>query len=120
MGKTKRYIEEKRSYPRLRRLYLISYINKEGDRQITPVSMGRTLDISPIGVRVEVFQQIGLESKMEMEIGVEESNPDRKEAEPSLSDVPLDFREAHAHDHDEHHYSYEDLYGQPEHSIVEK
>ncbi len=73
MGKTKNNMEERRSYPRLKRLYLISYINKEEDRQISPVSMGRTLDISPTGVRVEVFQQINLKSHMEMEIGIDES-----------------------------------------------
>ena len=73
MGKTENNMEEKRGYPRLKRLYLISYINKKGDRQISPVSMGRTLDISSTGVRVEVFQQTAPKTLMEMEIGVDES-----------------------------------------------
>ena len=73
MDKTKNNIEEKRSYPRLKRLYLISYINKEGDRQISPVSMGRTIDISQAGARLEVFQQIQPESHVEMEIAIDES-----------------------------------------------
>ncbi len=73
MGKTKNSMEERRIYPRLKRLYLISYINKEEGRQISPVSMGRTLDISPTGVRVEIFQEMNLKSHMEMEIGIGES-----------------------------------------------
>ena len=35
--------------------------------------MGRTLDISSTGVRVEVFQQTAPKTLMEMEIGVDES-----------------------------------------------
>jgi len=66
-------IEEKRGYPRVKNLYLVSYIHKEAGRQIAPVSMGRTLDISPSGVRLEVFQQIKAESEMEMEIALEDS-----------------------------------------------
>jgi len=73
MGKIKGNPEEKRDYPRVNKLYLISYIPKEGGRQTSPVSMGRTLDISPSGVRIEVFQPINVESEMEMEIAMEDS-----------------------------------------------
>ena len=61
-------IQEKMGYPRVKKLFLISYINKEEGRQISPVSMGRTLDVSPSGVRVEVFQRIGINSQMELDI----------------------------------------------------
>ena len=73
MDKTKDNPEEKRNYPRVNKLYLISYIAKEGGRQTSPVSMGRTLDISPSGVRIEVFQQINVGSEMELEIAMEDT-----------------------------------------------
>ncbi len=66
-------IQEKRKYPRLKSLHLLSYINKEQGVQKCGVSMARTLDISPAGVRVEVYQSINPDSEMEMEIAVEES-----------------------------------------------
>ena len=65
---------EKRGYPRIKKLYLISYINKVEGHQVSPVSMGRTLDISQTGVRVEVYQHIKVDSTMEMEIGLREFN----------------------------------------------
>ena len=65
---------EKRRYPRVKKLYLISYINKAEGQQTSPVSMGRTLDISPIGVRVEVYRDIKIDSIMEMEIDLKEFN----------------------------------------------
>jgi len=36
--------------------------------------MGRTLDISPVGVRIEVYRDIKIDSIMEMEIGLKELN----------------------------------------------
>jgi len=65
---------EKRSYPRIKKLYLISYVNKTEGHQTSPVSMGRTLDISPVGVRIEVYRDIKIDSIMEMEIGLKELN----------------------------------------------
>lgn len=65
---------EKRSYPRVKKLYLISYVNRTEGHQTSPVSMGRTLDISPVGVRVEVYRNINIDSIMEMEIGLKEFN----------------------------------------------
>ncbi len=73
MDKMKNNTEEKREYPRVNKLYLISYIPKERGRQTSPVSMGRTLDISPSGVRIEVFQQVNVESEMELEIAMEDT-----------------------------------------------
>ncbi|HDM75401.1 MAG TPA: PilZ domain-containing protein [Deltaproteobacteria bacterium] len=66
-------IREKRKYPRLKSLHLLSYINKEQGVQKCGVSMARTLDISPAGVRVEVYQSINPDSEMEMEIAVDEN-----------------------------------------------
>jgi hypothetical protein len=62
--------KERRRYPRLQGLYLLSYINKEGGVQKTGVSMARTINISPMGVGVEVYEAINCDSVMEMEIAV--------------------------------------------------
>ncbi|SPD73077.1 hypothetical protein PITCH_A1670020 [uncultured Desulfobacterium sp.] len=67
-------IQERRGYPRVKKLYLLSYVNKESGRQVSPVLMGRTLDVSPSGVRVEVFQRIGINSEMELEIACNEES----------------------------------------------
>jgi len=61
---------EKRRFPRVKKLYLLSYVNRLEGRQTSPVSIGRTLDISPAGIRIEVFQDIEIDSEMEMEIGL--------------------------------------------------
>lgn len=76
MGNEENGNTEKRSSPRLKKLYLISYRSEvEGQQhQSAPVSMGRTLDISQTGVRVEVYRDIKVDSKMEMEIGLKEFN----------------------------------------------
>lgn len=66
-------IHEKRRFARLKSLYLISYVNKEKGVQRCGISMARTLDISPAGVRVEVYQQVNPDSIMEMEIAIEET-----------------------------------------------
>ncbi|MBW1682274.1 MAG: PilZ domain-containing protein [Deltaproteobacteria bacterium] len=63
---------ERRRYPRVRTLRLLSYVNREDDEQKTGVSMARTLDVSPAGVRVEVHEPVSPGSLMEMEIAVEE------------------------------------------------
>ena len=65
--------EERRRHPRLESLYLVSYINKEGDIQKTGVSMARTINISPAGVGVEVHQPINRDSRMEMEIAIKDA-----------------------------------------------
>lgn len=65
--------KEKRVYPRVRKLYLISYINESKGRQTSPVSLGRTLDVSPMGVRVEIHQNIEPATSIEVEIGLNES-----------------------------------------------
>jgi hypothetical protein len=72
MGTREEVVRERRRYPRLKSLHLISYINKEGEVQKTGVSMARTVNFSPAGVGVEVYQPINNDSLMEMEIAVKE------------------------------------------------
>ena len=63
---------QRRYYPRVNKLCFISYVNREGDVQKTPVSLGRTLNISISGVGMEVYQELAVDSFMEMEIAVNE------------------------------------------------
>jgi hypothetical protein len=58
--------------PRLNKLSFLSFINREGAEQKTPVSLGRTLNISQTGVGIEVFQEVASGSIMEMEIALSE------------------------------------------------
>ena len=71
MGNEAKDKKEKRGYPRVKKLYLISFSKVEG-RQSSPISMGRTLDVSPTGVRVETYQNIKINTRMEMQIGLNE------------------------------------------------
>jgi len=66
--------EEKRRFARLNILYLISYVSKEDGVQQTPVSMGRVLDISPGGVRVEVYEEVDKGAEMELDIAIGETS----------------------------------------------
>ena len=61
---------ERRRHPRLESLYLVSYVSREGDVQKSGVSMARTVNISPAGVAVEVYQSLALHSRIEMEIAI--------------------------------------------------
>jgi hypothetical protein len=72
MGKEEGSKKERRHYPRLQSLYLVSYINKEGEVQKSGVSMAKTINISPAGAGVEVYQPVGVDSRMEMEIAIKE------------------------------------------------
>ncbi len=59
--------DEPRQSPRVSKLFLTSYINRDEEGQKTPVSLGRTLNISRTGVGMEVFQEIGAGSVMDLE-----------------------------------------------------
>jgi hypothetical protein len=72
MSKGEKSTKERRRYPRLQALYLLSYVNKEGGAQKTGVSMARTINISPAGVAVEVYEGINRDSTMEMEIAIKD------------------------------------------------
>ena len=62
-----------RRFPRVGKLCLIAYVNREGEEQRTPVSLGRVLDVSPAGVGIEVFDEVKAGSVMEMEIDLQDS-----------------------------------------------
>jgi len=64
---------DRRLHPRIDSLHLISYVNKEDGVQQTPVSVGRVLDISAGGARIEVLQDIAVDSEMEMDVAIRET-----------------------------------------------
>ena len=68
----------KRREPRVNKLFLTAYINREGEEQKTPVLLGRTFDISTAGVGMEVFQEVAAGSTMELEIDLQDSLLDVK------------------------------------------
>lgn len=66
-------MDSTRKYPRMSKLHLLTYVNREGDAQRTPVSMGRIVDISAAGAGIEVFEEIREGSRMEMELDLQDS-----------------------------------------------
>jgi hypothetical protein len=72
MNETKEILKEKREYPRLKALYLLSYVKKDGDLQKSAVSMARTLDMSPAGAGLEVYHPIEKDSTVEIEVAIKE------------------------------------------------
>jgi hypothetical protein len=65
--------DKERDTPRVNRLFLTSYVNREGEEQKTPVSLGRTLDISISGAGMEVYQELQVGSAMDLEFDLKES-----------------------------------------------
>ncbi len=63
---------ERRRYSRIKLVKTISYIQKEQEPQKSNVSMARTIDISPAGLALEVYQPINPDSILEIEIAVNE------------------------------------------------
>ena len=57
---------------RLNKLLLTAYVNREGAEQKTPVSLGRTLDISATGVGLEVYQEVKTGSIMDLEFDLQD------------------------------------------------
>ena len=72
MGAGEEAVKERRRYPRVKTLYLISYLNKEEGVQRSGISMARTVNIGTAGAGVEVYQPINRGSLMEMEIAIKE------------------------------------------------
>jgi len=64
--------EEKRSNARVQKLFMIAYLPKENGPSRTPISLGRTVDISPSGVGMEVYKDVAVGTVIEMEIGLED------------------------------------------------
>lgn len=65
-------VREKRASRRIRSLNLTSYTPKKGDKQEYIVSIGRTLDVSEGGVKVETHRKLDNGTELEMDIAVEE------------------------------------------------
>lgn len=63
--------EEKRVFPRVQKLFMIAYLPQENGPSRTPVSLGRTVDISPSGVGMEIYKEVAAGTVMEMEIDLE-------------------------------------------------
>ncbi|MBW1701274.1 MAG: PilZ domain-containing protein [Deltaproteobacteria bacterium] len=63
---------ERRRHPRLKSLWLISYVGKEGGVQKSPISITRTLDMSPVGVKLETIEPLDPNALLEMEIAIKE------------------------------------------------
>lgn len=60
--------EEKRGTPRVQKLFMIAYVSQDEQPTRTPLSLGRTIDISSSGVGMEVYREIAVGTVMEMEI----------------------------------------------------
>ena len=65
--------EDFRRAPRVNRLFLTAYVNRDGKEQKTPVSLGRTLDISLTGVGMEVFQEVQIGSVMDLDLDLKDT-----------------------------------------------
>ena len=59
--------DEPRQATRVQRLFLTAYVNRDDKEQKTPVSIGRTLNVSMTGVGMEVYQEIQSGSAMDLE-----------------------------------------------------
>ncbi len=64
--------EEKRGNPRVQKLFMIAYLPKGDGPSRTPISLGRTVDISPSGVGMEVYKELAVGTVMEMEIDLDD------------------------------------------------
>ena len=64
---------EKRASPRIRSLNLTSYLPKKGGRQDHIISMGRTLDVSEGGVKLETHRHLDKGTRLELAIAVEDA-----------------------------------------------
>jgi len=72
MEKCANSIEEKRVSPRVHKLFMIAYLPKDDGSARTPLSLGRTIDISPTGVGMEVYKEVAVGTVMEMEIDLDD------------------------------------------------
>lgn len=64
---------DSRRSPRVNRLLLTAYVNRDGKEQKTPVSLGRTLDISLAGVGMEVFQEVEIGTVMDLDLDLKDT-----------------------------------------------
>ena len=66
-------LKDQRTSPRIRSLNLTSYVPKQGGRQDHIISMGRTLDVSEGGVRLETHRHLDKGTRLELVIAIEEA-----------------------------------------------
>ena len=65
-------VKEKRISRRIRSLNLTSYTPRKGDKQEYIVSIGRTLDVSEGGVKVETHRKLAEGTELDMDIAIED------------------------------------------------
>ena len=65
-------VREKRASPRIRSLNLTSYVPRKGEQQEYIISIGRTLDVSEGGVKIETHRRLDKGLQLELEIAVED------------------------------------------------
>jgi len=65
-------VMEKRASPRIRSLLLASYVPRKGEQQEYIISIGRTLDVSEGGAKIETHRQLDKGLQLELEIAVED------------------------------------------------
>ena len=64
--------QNRRRAPRVRSINLVAYVGKRRERQTTPIALGKTLDLSPLGVRIEVNTELKEGDLLDLEIGAGE------------------------------------------------
>ena len=75
MEQTEVFLEsvmEKRASPRIRSLLLASYVPRKDEQQEYIISIGRTLDVSEGGAKIETHRQLDIGLQLELEIAVED------------------------------------------------
>ena len=65
-------VMEKRASRRIRTLNLTSYTPKKGDKQDYIISIGRTLDVSEGGVKVETHRELEEGTELDLDIAIED------------------------------------------------
>ena len=65
-------VKEQRKSRRIRSLHLTSYVPRKGSEQEYIVSIGRTLDVSKGGVKVEVHRELAKGTELDMDIAIED------------------------------------------------
>ena len=65
-------VREKRASPRIRSLNLASYVPKKDERQEYIISIGRTLDVSEGGAKIETHRKLDQGVQLDLEIAVED------------------------------------------------
>lgn len=65
-------VKEKRTSPRIRSLNLTSYVPKKGEQQEYIISIGRTLDVSEGGAKLETHRHLDPGTKLELDVAVQD------------------------------------------------